>query len=205
MAEHGHVNNGNEIWNTLNFIIYQYLQYDSEQQTTTDQNTFIFVSSKIVHEFMNIYPILLSLITEPLPVPIWNRHAWARFHYKCVDVIVYTPLLELYTPCKTFVTGSMPEHGRIHNGKEVWNTFDFIIYQYPQNVFEQQATTYKYTFVFISSDIVQVSMQIYPILLLLIIEPLPVPIWNMNAWARCHSQRVDVIVYTPFLEVYNTN
>ena len=46
MPEHGHVNNGNEIWNTLNFIIYQYLQYDSEQQTTTDQNTFIFVSSK---------------------------------------------------------------------------------------------------------------------------------------------------------------
>ena len=61
----------------------------------------------------------------------------------------------------------MPEHGRMHNGKGIWNTFDFIIYQYLQSVSEQQNNTDKNIIVFSSSDIVQESMYIYSILLLL--------------------------------------
>ena len=69
----------------------------------------------------------------------------------------------------------MPEHGRMHNGKGIWNTFDFIIYQYLQSVSEQQNNTAKNIIVFSSSDIVQESIYIYSILLLLKKEPLSVP------------------------------
>ena len=69
MPEHGHVNLWKGIWNTRHFIVYQYLQHVSGQQTTTDLNTFIFISNIIVQESMDIYPILLSLRMEQLPGP----------------------------------------------------------------------------------------------------------------------------------------
>ena len=161
-----------------------------------------FFRSIIVQESMDIYPILLSIRMETLHVAIWNRNVRARCHYQCVDVIVYTSLLEVYTPYLRVVAGSMPEHGHVNNGKEIWNKRNFIIYQYLQYESEHQTTTDQNTFIFVNSILVHVYMDIYPILLSLRMEPLSVPIWNRHVSVRWYYQYFDVTLHIPLLEVH---